>query len=59
MSTTRTERRGFERERRTGINLRRELDGNCAAVSVRVVEVFSGSTRSADLAAFLAACLRL
>ena len=56
MRTTRTERRGFESERRTGINRRIELGGASAAVVERVEEVFGGKTRSAEAAARRAAC---
>lgn len=52
------ERRGLERERRTGINLRRELGGAFEAVVESVEEVFGGRTRSADAAARRAACRR-
>lgn len=53
------ESRGFERESRTGMSLRMEFEGALEAVSVSVVEVFSGRTRSADWAARFAACLLL
>ena len=59
VSTTRTERRGFERERRTGIRRRMELVGAAAALSVSVEEELEGKTRSAcaeEAAARLAAC---
>lgn len=59
MRTTRTERRGLESERRTGIKRLSEFEGALEAVSERVVELFSGSSRSAALAARRAACLRL
>lgn len=58
MRTTRIESRGFERERRTGINLRIEFEGAWDAVSVSVEEEFCGRTRSATVAALRAACLR-
>jgi len=53
--TTRTDNRGFERERRIGTSRRIELDGARDAVSVSVVEEFGGSTRSACGAAAAAA----
>ena len=42
MSTTRIDRRGLESERRTGINLRIELEGAAEADVVRVSEAFCG-----------------
>tara|TARA_R110002060_G_scaffold25766_1_gene35291 strand:+ start:910 stop:1596 length:687 start_codon:yes stop_codon:yes gene_type:complete len=57
--TTRTERRGFERERRTGISRRIEFEGALAADVERFEEAFAGKTRSASLAARRAACRRL
>lgn len=59
--TTRTERRGFESERRMGISRRMELTGCEEAFSVSFEEEFSGRTKSdsADsLAARRAACRR-
>jgi hypothetical protein len=54
VSTTRTERRGFERERRTEKRRRREFDGAAEALVVRFEDAFSGITRSAASAACVA-----
>lgn len=50
------ERRGLERERRTGINLRRELEGAADAFVARFEEAFSGRTRSEVEASFRSLC---
>jgi hypothetical protein len=59
--TTRTLKRGFERERRMGINRRMELIGAAAALSVSVEEELGGRTRSpcAEAAAARRAACRL
>jgi hypothetical protein len=57
--TTRTAKRGFERERRMGSNRRMELVGAAAALSVSVDEELGGRTKSPcaeAAAARLAAC---
>jgi hypothetical protein len=54
--TTRIERRGLERESRTGIRRRMEFEGAWAAEFERVEEALGGRTRSACAAARRAAC---
>jgi hypothetical protein len=54
--TTRIERRGLERERRTGIRRRMEFEGAWAAEFERVDEALGGRTRSACATARRAAC---
>jgi hypothetical protein len=56
--TTRTERRGLERERRTENSRRREWFGAWEAESVNVEEELGGRTRSASVASFRAFCRR-
>jgi len=57
--TTRTVRRGLERESRMGMRRRRELAGAAEAFEVRFEDEFGGRTRSACAAARRAACRRL
>ena len=56
MRTTRIERRGLERESRTGIRRRMEFEGAWAAEFESVEEALGGRTRSACAAARRAAC---
>ena len=48
MRTTRIERRGLERERRTGMRRRREFDGAAEAEVVSVSEAFCGRNSVGD-----------
>ena len=56
MRTTRIESRGFERESRTGISLRRELAGAAEALVARFEEELSGRPSSADSASLRSRC---
>ena len=56
--TTRTESRGLERERRTGMRRRREFEEAAEALAARFEEALGGRTRSASVASFRSLCRR-